>query len=75
MKIGSNYARWTGDGKRAHHVQRWLYRQNTPAEPIKAGASTGQLISLQDLDEYYEVRGWDKDGKPTAARLEELGLK
>jgi aldehyde:ferredoxin oxidoreductase len=47
-------------------------------EPIKAGASAGQLISQADLDvmldEYYEARGWDKDGKPTAAKLRELGL-
>ena len=47
-------------------------------EPIKAGASAGQLISQADLDamldEYYEVRGWDKNGNPTAAKLRELGL-
>ncbi len=47
-------------------------------EPIKAGASAGQLISQGDLDamldEYYEARGWDKNGKPTAAKLNELGL-
>ncbi|MBA7697345.1 hypothetical protein ES703_106010 [subsurface metagenome] len=47
-------------------------------EPIKAGASKGQLISQKDLDEmldeYYAVRGWDKDGTPTAAKLKELGL-
>ncbi len=48
-------------------------------EPIKAGASKGQLISQKDLDEmldeYYSVRGWDKDGTPTPAKLKELGLK
>jgi len=27
------------------------------------------------LDEYYEARGWDKNGKPTAAKLKELGIK
>jgi len=28
------------------------------------------------LDEYYEVRGWDKkSGAPSRAKLEELGLK
>ena len=47
-------------------------------EPIKAGASAGQLISQADLDvmldEYYEARGWDKNGNPTAAKLRELGL-
>lgn len=48
-------------------------------EPIKAGASAGQLISQADLDamldEYYAARGWDKDGNPTPAKLKELGLE
>jgi aldehyde:ferredoxin oxidoreductase len=48
-------------------------------EPIKAGASKGQLISQKDLDEmldeYYEDRGWDKNGTPTPAKLKELGIK
>ncbi|MCD6503852.1 hypothetical protein J7K52_00555, partial [Candidatus Bathyarchaeota archaeon] len=26
------------------------------------------------LNEYYELRGWDSDGKPTAEKLAELGL-
>jgi len=47
-------------------------------EAIKAGDSAGQLISQKDLDtmldEYYEARGWDKKGNPTAAKLKELGL-
>jgi len=48
-------------------------------EPIKEGASAGQLISQADLDamldEYYEARGWDKSGTPTPAKLNELGLQ
>jgi len=48
-------------------------------ESIKAGASKGQLISQKDLDEmldeYYMERGWDKNGKPTPAKLKELGIK
>jgi aldehyde:ferredoxin oxidoreductase len=47
-------------------------------EPIKAGASKGQIISQKDLDEmldeYYSERGWDKTGTPTPAKLKELGL-
>ncbi len=48
-------------------------------EPLKAGASKGQLISRKDLDtmldEYYSERGWDvKTGMPTRAKLAELGL-
>jgi aldehyde:ferredoxin oxidoreductase len=48
-------------------------------EPIKEGSSKGQLISRKDLDEmldeYYEARGWDKNGVPTPAKLKELGLE
>lgn len=48
-------------------------------EPIKAGASKGQIISQADLDqmldEYYAARGWDNKGVPKAAKLKELGLK
>ena len=48
-------------------------------EPLKAGASKGQVISQKDLDlmldEYYRERGWDKQGVPTSAKLKELGLK
>lgn len=47
-------------------------------EPIKDGNSKGQLISQQDLDlmldEYYEARGWSKDGVPSKAKLKELGI-
>jgi aldehyde:ferredoxin oxidoreductase len=47
-------------------------------EPIKAGASKGQLISQDNLDEmldeYYADRGWDKNGTPTPEKLKELGI-
>lgn len=48
-------------------------------EPIKAGLSKGERISREDLDlmldEYYEARGWDKNGIPTPEKLRELGLE
>ena len=49
-------------------------------EPLKAGASKGQLISPADLklmlDEYYESRGWDVNtGIPTREKLQKLGLE
>ena len=38
----------------------------------------GQLISQADLDtmldEYYDERGWDRNGTPTDAKLKELGI-
>ncbi|MBI4333793.1 MAG: aldehyde ferredoxin oxidoreductase family protein [Chloroflexi bacterium] len=46
-------------------------------EPLqKAGPSEGQVVRKQDslLDEFYACRGWDKNGVPTPAKLEELGL-
>ena len=48
-------------------------------EPIKDGLSKGEVISRKDLDfmldEYYEARGWDKNGIPTPEKLQELGLE
>jgi len=47
-------------------------------EPIPEGASKGQLISQADLDfmldEYYDARGWTREGVPTREKLEELRL-
>jgi len=47
-------------------------------EPIKnAGPSEGQVVRKLDvlLDEYYSLRGWDKNGIPTPEKLKELGLE
>ncbi|WP_128378726.1 aldehyde ferredoxin oxidoreductase family protein [Streptomyces cavernae] len=44
-------------------------------EPIKTGASRGEVNRLDEmLPEYYSLRGWDADGVPTQAKLEELAL-
>ncbi|NLU49143.1 MAG: aldehyde ferredoxin oxidoreductase family protein [Syntrophomonadaceae bacterium] len=44
-------------------------------EPMKGGPHQGQVVRLDVmLKEYYELRGWDQDGVPTPAKLEELGL-
>jgi len=47
-------------------------------EPIKGGASKGHFISREELDqmldEYYEARGWDKNGTPSREKLNELGI-
>jgi len=47
-------------------------------EAIKKGASEGERFSPEDLnrllDEYYAVRGWDNNGIPTPAKLQELGI-
>lgn len=48
-------------------------------EPLKGGASDGVAVTRQEVEEaldmYYEMCGWDvATGKPTHAKLEELGL-
>jgi aldehyde:ferredoxin oxidoreductase len=44
-------------------------------EPIKTGPSKGMVSRLPEmLPEYYRLRGWDENGVPTRAKLEELGL-
>ncbi len=47
-------------------------------EPLPDGASAGETVSAEDLerllDEYYELRGWDKNGIPTPETLARLEL-
>lgn len=44
-------------------------------EPLTAGMSRGQVVELEPmLNEYYRARGWDAEGRPTKAKLAELGL-
>ena len=48
-------------------------------EPVPNGAYQGEKIDPEMweemLDEYYRLRGWDKNGVPTREKLKELGLK
>ena len=45
-------------------------------EPIPSGPAKGEVNRLGEmLPEYYELRGWDKDGKISAAKKKELGLE
>jgi aldehyde:ferredoxin oxidoreductase len=48
-------------------------------EALKDGPSKGHRISKEDmafmLKEYYESRGWSKDGIPEKKTLEKLGIK
>jgi aldehyde:ferredoxin oxidoreductase len=43
------------------------------------GPSKGSFVSQEDLDllldDYYEVRGWTKEGRPTTEKLAELGME
>ncbi|KON29788.1 aldehyde:ferredoxin oxidoreductase [miscellaneous Crenarchaeota group-15 archaeon DG-45] len=43
-------------------------------DPLPDGPKKGQVFKLEEmLEEYYRLRGW-KGGKPTKAKLKELGL-
>lgn len=45
-------------------------------ESLPRGHSKGQVVDLEPmLEEYYRLRGWDKDGVPTEEKLKELGLE
>jgi len=44
-------------------------------EAHKRGPSKGVLVQLDAmLDDYYDARGWSRDGVPPAAKLAELGV-
>ncbi|MGE5223417.1 MAG: aldehyde ferredoxin oxidoreductase family protein [Omnitrophica WOR_2 bacterium] len=44
-------------------------------EPVPSGPSAGYTVHLEPmLEEYYQFRGWSKEGVPTPAKLKELGL-
>ncbi len=45
-------------------------------EPSPDGPRAGSRALLQkNLDTYYQLRGWDEMGRPTAIKLKELGLE
>ncbi len=47
-------------------------------EPLPSGPAKGLHMTeekiTQMLDQYYEIRGWDKNGIPTEKKFKELGL-
>jgi aldehyde:ferredoxin oxidoreductase len=44
-------------------------------DPMKGGPHKGNVVRLDEmLTEYYELRGWDENGIPTQAKLNELGM-
>jgi aldehyde:ferredoxin oxidoreductase len=45
------------------------------SEALSEGASKGHVFELEPmLDEYYRLRGWDPEGRPTKEKLRTLGL-
>ena len=44
-------------------------------ESMTEGPARGKVCKLDEmLPFYYQVRGWDEQGRPTPAKLAELGL-
>jgi aldehyde:ferredoxin oxidoreductase len=69
---------------RAFNVREGLTRRDDQLpkrlmEPLPDGQFAGKPFTQEMLDSmldnYYELRGWDKNGIPTRAKLESLGLK
>lgn len=46
-------------------------------EPLKGGIRDGEVIRKPDamIDEYYDARGWDRNGMPKGETLTRLGLE
>jgi len=47
-------------------------------QPLRGGASDGVAVTPQEFaaarELYYRMAGWDEEGRPTRAKLEELGI-
>ena len=44
-------------------------------EPMPAGPAKGKIVPLEKmLNEYYRLRGWNKEGRPTRQKLAVLGI-
>ena len=45
------------------------------SEPMGSGALGDTTVNVEPmLDEYYKLRGWDKEGVPSEIKLKEMGL-
>jgi len=45
------------------------------AEPMPEGPQKGNVVRLREmLPEYYRLRGWDSEGRPTEHTLTRLGI-
>jgi len=64
-----------GKGTREHDTLPWkIMNVPVPDEGAFKGVYVNQKEFDIGLDDYYEVRGWTKEGIPTVEKLKELGL-
>jgi len=50
-----------------------IMEEEAPIGPAKGLKITQEILDKM-LDEYYTLRGWDKNGIPTQDKLKELGI-
>jgi aldehyde:ferredoxin oxidoreductase len=51
------------------------YPKRITTEKLASGTASNQIFEAETLlNDYYKVRGWDENGIPTKAKLNELGL-
>ncbi|MGD2143360.1 MAG: aldehyde ferredoxin oxidoreductase C-terminal domain-containing protein, partial [Anaerolineae bacterium] len=51
-----------------------ITQEKVPSGPTEGRILTQEMYEVM-LDEYYEARGWDKDGMPTPEAVRRLGLE
>jgi aldehyde:ferredoxin oxidoreductase len=51
-----------------------IFKEAVPSGPIKGRTLTQEMYEIM-LDEYYNRRGWDRDGVPTEDTIQKLGLE
>ena len=73
-RVSGNTCEWTESVHRRNIQDDTLPLKMTV--PAMVGPRAGKTPTPHDtiLDDYYELRGWDRNGIPTRERLEALGL-
>jgi len=80
MKVGERCVNMT----RAFNIREGMNKNDDDlprrfATPFTSGPLAGVSIDKEELDRaittYYTITGWDKDGVPTLAKLQELGIE
>lgn len=74
-------------GERTYNAERWFnvlegfsrkddtLPHRLLEEPLREGPSKGVVVKLEEmLNEYYELRVWDKEGIPVRQKLLDLGV-
>ncbi|MGQ9588299.1 MAG: aldehyde ferredoxin oxidoreductase family protein [Thermoplasmata archaeon] len=62
-----------GFGKKDDRLPERLYTSPVPEGPSK-GAVVNKRDFIRELEKYYALRGWGKDGVPTKRTMDSLGL-